>query len=55
MIVGSFAALTILPALILWIRPRFNMRVVRFSSPPDVDGTATLRIEHSSAADDIWI
>lgn len=32
-----------------------NNRVVRFSSPADVRGTATLLIEHSSSDDDIWI
>ena len=32
-----------------------NMRVVRFSSPPDVEGTATLLVEHSAGDDDIWI
>jgi hypothetical protein len=30
-------------------------RVVRFLSPADVRGTATLLIEHSSGDDDIWI
>src|SRR5262249_37253610 len=32
-----------------------NMRVVRFSSPPDVEGTATLMVEHAAGEDDIWI
>jgi hypothetical protein len=30
-------------------------RLVRFSTPPDVKGTATLLIEHADADDDIWI
>jgi outer membrane lipoprotein-sorting protein len=29
-----------------------NMRIVRFSSPPDVEGTATLLVEHSASDDD---
>lgn len=32
-----------------------NMRVVRFVSPPDVAGTATLMLEHAAGDDDIWI
>ncbi|HUO37542.1 MAG TPA: outer membrane lipoprotein-sorting protein, partial [Mycobacterium sp.] len=32
-----------------------NSRLVRFLSPPDVRGTATLTIEHASTDDDIWI
>ena len=30
-------------------------RLVRFLTPPDVKGTATLLIEHADADDDIWI
>jgi predicted RND superfamily exporter protein/outer membrane lipoprotein-sorting protein len=32
-----------------------NMRLVRFISPPDIRGTATLTIENSKGDDDIWI
>jgi hypothetical protein len=32
-----------------------NTRLVRFLSPPDVRGTATLTSEHSEASDDLWI
>lgn len=32
-----------------------NMRLVRFLSPADVKGTATLLIEHSDTDDDMWI
>lgn len=32
-----------------------NMRLVRFLSPADVKGTATLLIEHAAADDDMWI
>lgn len=32
-----------------------NMRVVRFLSPADIKGTATLLIEHANADDDMWI
>lgn len=32
-----------------------NMRIVRFLSPPDVRGTATLTIENADGDDDIWI
>ncbi|HKO50231.1 MAG TPA: outer membrane lipoprotein-sorting protein [Polyangiaceae bacterium] len=32
-----------------------SSRVVKFLSPSDVRGTATLLVEHSSADDDIWI
>ena len=32
-----------------------NRRLVRFVSPADVAGTATLLVEHSEADDDIWI
>lgn len=34
---------------------RDTMRMVRFLSPPDIAGTATLLIEHADADDDIWI
>lgn len=34
---------------------RDTMRLVRFLSPPDIAGTATLLIEHADADDDIWI
>ncbi|MGE5803384.1 MAG: outer membrane lipoprotein-sorting protein [Gemmatimonadota bacterium] len=32
-----------------------NRRLVRYESPADVAGTATLLVEHSDADDDIWI
>jgi outer membrane lipoprotein-sorting protein len=32
-----------------------NMRTVRFLSPSDIKGTATLLIEHASGDDDMWI
>lgn len=32
-----------------------SMRMVRFLTPPDVKGTATLTIEHAGRDDDIWI
>jgi predicted RND superfamily exporter protein len=32
-----------------------NMRLVRFLSPSDIKGTATLLIEHTGADDDMWI
>lgn len=32
-----------------------SVRVVKFLSPSDVRGTATLLVEHSSSDDDIWI
>jgi hydrophobe/amphiphile efflux-3 (HAE3) family protein len=32
-----------------------TMRVVRFLSPADVNGTTTLLVEHSNADDDIWV
>ena len=32
-----------------------NMRMVRFTAPPDVKGTVTLIIEHSDKDDDIWV
>jgi predicted RND superfamily exporter protein len=32
-----------------------NQRVVRFSSPADVKGTAILLVEHSKSDDDMWI
>jgi outer membrane lipoprotein-sorting protein len=32
-----------------------SQRVVRFSSPADVKGTAILLVEHSKADDDMWI
>jgi predicted RND superfamily exporter protein/outer membrane lipoprotein-sorting protein len=32
-----------------------NRRLVRFESPADVAGTATLLVEHSGADDDIWV
>jgi uncharacterized protein len=34
---------------------RDTMRLVRFLSPPDIAGTATLRIEHADADDNIWL
>ncbi|MES2319406.1 MAG: outer membrane lipoprotein-sorting protein [Pseudomonadota bacterium] len=34
---------------------RDSMRMVRFLSPGDIKGTATLLIEHSSADDDMWV
>jgi len=32
-----------------------NTRMVRFLSPPDIKGTATLLVEHSTSDDDMWI
>lgn len=32
-----------------------NMRLVRFLSPADIKGTATLLIEHATADDDMWV
>ncbi|WP_205833186.1 outer membrane lipoprotein-sorting protein [Azohydromonas caseinilytica] len=32
-----------------------NMRLVRFLSPADIKGTATLLVEHAGADDDMWI
>ncbi|WP_434771924.1 outer membrane lipoprotein-sorting protein [Pseudomonas entomophila] len=32
-----------------------NRRYVKFVSPPDIKGTATLLIEHADADDDMWI
>ena len=32
-----------------------NMRMTRFTSPPDVKGTVSLLIEHADKDDDIWI
>lgn len=32
-----------------------NMRMVRFTSPPDIKGTVTLLVEHSDKDDDIWV
>lgn len=32
-----------------------NRRIVRFTSPADVDGTAVLTIENGEAPDDIWV
>ena len=32
-----------------------NMRLVRFLSPADIKGTATLLLEHSGADDDMWV
>jgi outer membrane lipoprotein-sorting protein len=32
-----------------------NMRLVRFVSPADIKGTATLLLEHAETEDDIWI
>ncbi len=32
-----------------------NMRLVRFSSPADIKGTATLLIERTGADDDMWV
>jgi uncharacterized membrane protein YdfJ with MMPL/SSD domain/outer membrane lipoprotein-sorting protein len=32
-----------------------NMRMTRFTSPPDVKGTVSLLVEHSGKDDDIWI
>lgn len=32
-----------------------NMRLVRFVSPADIKGTATLLMEHADTEDDIWI
>ncbi|MEE4138725.1 outer membrane lipoprotein-sorting protein [Pseudomonas viridiflava] len=32
-----------------------NMRYVKFVSPPDIKGTATLLIEHADADDDMWV
>jgi hypothetical protein len=32
-----------------------NMRMTRFLSPPDVKGTVSLMVEHSTKDDDIWI
>jgi uncharacterized protein len=34
---------------------RDSLRLVRFLSPPDIAGTATLLIEHADGDDDIWI
>ena len=34
---------------------RETLRLVRFLSPPDIAGTATLLIEHADGDDDIWI
>lgn len=32
-----------------------NMRMTRFTSPPDIKGTVTLMVEHAEGDDDIWI
>jgi outer membrane lipoprotein-sorting protein len=32
-----------------------NMRMTRFTAPPDIKGTVSLLIEHSEKDDDIWI
>lgn len=32
-----------------------NMRLVRFTSPADIKGTATLMLENSAADDDLWV
>jgi predicted RND superfamily exporter protein len=32
-----------------------NMRMVRFLSPPDINGTGVLLIEHAGGDDDMWI
>lgn len=32
-----------------------NMRMTRFTSPPDIKDTATLTVEHADGDDDIWI
>ncbi|WAH57117.1 outer membrane lipoprotein-sorting protein [Pseudomonas silvicola] len=32
-----------------------NMRYVKFVSPPDIKGTATLLVEHAGSDDDMWI
>ncbi|MGI4840740.1 MAG: outer membrane lipoprotein-sorting protein [Janthinobacterium lividum] len=32
-----------------------NSRYVKFVSPPDIKGTATLLVEHSGADDDMWV
>lgn len=34
---------------------RDSMRMVRFLSPSDIKGTATLLIEHANADDDMWV
>jgi outer membrane lipoprotein-sorting protein len=32
-----------------------NMRMTRFTSPPDVKGTVTMLLEHADRDDDIWV
>lgn len=32
-----------------------NRRVIRFTAPPDINGTAVLTLENSTADDDIWV
>lgn len=34
---------------------RDNMRLVRFTAPADIKGTATLMLENSGAEDDLWV
>ncbi len=34
---------------------RDNMRLVRFTAPADIKGTATLMLENSGADDDLWV
>ncbi len=34
---------------------RDNMRLVRFTGPADIKGTATLMLENSGAEDDLWV